>query len=804
MIISLSWLRDYVDIDIAPKELANILTMAGFEVEAVSEKRPSFSGVVTAEIISISPHPQADHLSLCRVSTGTNSFEVVCGAKNIFVGAKVPFAQEGAKLGSTIIKTTRIREAISQGMLCSEAELEIGSDATGILILPEGVSLGEPLEEVLPIRDVIFEINVTPNRPDCLSVLGLAREVAALTGKTLRYPDFTVREGEGDISQLASVEILAAELCPRYSARLILDVKVDRSPLWLRQRLEAVGLRAINNIVDVTNYVMLELGQPLHAFDYDLLTGGRIVVRGAREGESFTTLDGKERTLRADTLMICDGEKPVAVAGIMGGLNSEVREDTSRVLLESAYFNPQSIRRTAKWLGMSTDASFRFERGVDISGVITALNRAARMIAELGGGVVLRNYIDQYPRKLKTAVDIPMRVERVKNVLGFDLTQKEMVEVLRSLEMTVTEDKEGYCLVTPPTFRIDITREVDLIEEIARYYGYDRIPVTLPAIAVNPIERDPLDLVISKSREVLIGFGYTEVINYTFVSPTFADMLNLPTSDPRRRLVVINNPLSDEQSVMRPTIVYSLLENSRRNFNVGTRDQRFFEIGRVFLKTSAGCLPEEHNYLTALLAGSRWERSWAYPQQRADFYDLKGCVSGLFAALKIDDVRYNSALREPFLHPGRSCGILIKEQPVGFLGELLPEVSERFDLAECPILFELDLDRLTGFVMDKLNYQEVSRYPACIRDVAFVVGGEMESITIMDVVKSMKEELLEDVSIFDLYEGPGIPSGTKSLGLRFSYRSLNRTLTDEEVNGIHGKVVKKIIELTGVKIRGIN
>ncbi|HLE18163.1 MAG TPA: phenylalanine--tRNA ligase subunit beta, partial [Syntrophales bacterium] len=528
MQVSLGWLKDYVDIEIEPELLAAKLTMAGLEVEAVERREPPFKGVVAAKILAVKPHPKADKLTLCDITDGEKIYSIVCGALNIMVGDVVPLAKTGAVLpGGITIKESRIRGELSCGMLCSEEELGIGCDSSGIMILSrlpgghnstennfemsEGVgktfTLGEELNEALALQDIIFTISVTPNRSDCLSVIGIAREIAVLTGKQLRMPDIALAENEEDIERLASVAIHDPDLCPRYTARVIKNALIKPSPLWMRLRLEAAGLRAINNIVDATNFVLLEMGQPLHAFDYRFLTGGRIVVRRSTEGETFTTLDGKERLLKAGILLICDGEKPVAVGGIMGGINSEVKESTETILLESAYFNPASIRLSAKWLGMNTDASFRFERGVDPEGVIRAQNRAAQLMAKLSEGVICRGVIDNYPRKIETAKNIPLRVKRVCDLAGADIKADEIIPILEGLEMVVREDRkgEGTYLVDPPTFRVDIEREIDLIEEIIRIRGYDSIPATLPTVSLTPVRKATRISLEERVRGILIG-----------------------------------------------------------------------------------------------------------------------------------------------------------------------------------------------------------------------------------------------------------------------------------------------------------
>jgi len=546
MKVSLKWLKDYVDFDLPAQELADRLTMAGLEVDALEEKRADFSGVVVARIVSAKRHPDADKLSLCEASIGDKTLPIVCGAPNVREGILVPLATVGAVIpGGYTIKLTKIRGEVSEGMFCSEEELGIGSDNTGIMVLPDELIPGMPLDQALDLTDTVLDVGVTPNRSDCLSIVGIAREVAAITGKSLRYPAISVPESEEKVSDVTSVTILDPDLCPEYTARIVRNVAIWPSPLWMRQRLEAVGLRAINNVVDITNFVMLELGQPLHAFDFRFLEEGRIVVRKSREGEIFISLDEKERSLKEGTLLICDGVKPVAIAGIMGGLNSEVKDDTSTVLLESAYFNPGSIRRSSRFLGMGTDAAFRFERGIDPQGVVRALDRAAGLMAELADGVSCLGYIDAHPQEVQIAKDIPLRVTRVNDILGLSLTEKEIVPILESLEMKVRPEdgNPGVYRVTPPTCRVDLTREIDLIEEVARLHGYDRIPVTLPAVTASPFAPDPGRLVEDRVRALLNGYGYSEVITYSFVSPSSADLLAFRPDDFRRRM--LNHESSD-------------------------------------------------------------------------------------------------------------------------------------------------------------------------------------------------------------------------------------------------------------------
>lgn len=804
MLASIKWLNDYVDIDLPPQELALALTMAGLEVESITDIKPSFSRVVVGRIDSIATHPQSDQLSICIVSTPDSSFKLVCGAGNIFAGALVPLAPAGARVGSITIEKTVIRGIESEGMLCSEAELAIGEDSSGIMILDRDLTPGTPLEEALYLADTILEIGVTPNRSDCLSLIGIAREVAALTGRKLKYPSRQITEDGADINLLTAVAIQDPDLCPRYSARLIQNVKIAPSPFWLKKRLAAAGLRPINNVVDVTNYVMMELGQPLHAFDHRQLAGGRILVRRAQEGEAFLTLDDKEHILQSDTLMICDAEKPVAIAGIMGGKNSEVEEHTTAILLESAYFSPVSIRRSAKALGMASDASFRFERGIDPEGVVIALDRAAQLIAELAEGRICRHRIDQYPGEIKNATPITLRGKRVNQLLGTELTGNAMTELLSKLEMMVVADEarpDSY-LVAPPSCRVDITREIDIIEEIARIHGYDKIGTTLPTIDSLPATVNKLSRIVRILREKLSGGGYTEVINYSFVPEGFCENLLLPAGDPRRRLVRIGNPLTEDQSVMRTSLVYSLLENWRRNANQGCHDLRIFETGRAYFQTGDGQLPEETNLLAALMTGRRYGEGLDIPDFKADFYDLKGTLESLLADLNFERVTFTAVSGEPFLHPGRTCHVHLGDEKIGILGEINPLVLDKFDLKNRALVLEIDLDKLAELYEGKVTFRELSKFPPSVRDAAFIVDEKTPAEQILSVVYLAGEVLLEKVQVFDLYSGPGLPAATKSLGLRFHYRSQERTLTDEEVNEIHRGIIGQINEKTGARLRG--
>ncbi|HUH65124.1 MAG TPA: phenylalanine--tRNA ligase subunit beta [Syntrophales bacterium] len=802
MLVSLNWLKEFVDIGMPASELADHLTMAGLEVEAVSEVAPPFTNVVVAKILSLKPHPETDKYYFCDVAAGEETYPIVCGARNIRMGDIVPLAKIGATLpGGYTIRSTKIRSVASHGMLCSEQELGIGDDASGIMILGNDLNIGQDLGEALNLRDTVLDVGITPNRSDCLSMIGIAREIAAIAGAALRYPDVSVSENDTDIKSITSVAILDPDLCPRYSARIIKDVAIKPSPLWMRRRLEAVGLRAINNIVDVTNYVMMELGQPLHAFDYRFLEEGRIVVRRSRGGETFTSLDEKERLLETDTLMICDGKKPVAIGGIMGGLNSEVKEDTGTILLESAYFTPSSIRKSAKALGMSTDAAFRFSRGIDPEGVIKALNRAARIMAEVSGGNVCKGYIDEYPKKVVSSENMGLRTARVNHVLGINISSPEIVKILESLGMTVRAEKDGVFKVTSPTYRTDIIREIDLIEEVARLYGYDRIPETLPPVSVTPVVKDRQEIVTGRIREIIRGSGFSEIITYSFISPDSTKRLGISPDDDRSKTVRIRNPLTEDQAVMRTTLVYSLLDTMKTNAHSGSLDLRMFEVGRVFIHEKKGELPTEKNMIGCLITGKRYDDMWSQGLD-ADFFDMKGCVENIFDGLKIREIEFRSDYRETFLHPGRCCGIYAQGRFMGFLGEVHPDTMLSFDLKSRACVAELDVDVIGSIFSDEILSRELPRFPSVVRDVAFLISDDVEAANVLKLALEMDKELLEKVNVFDVYSGKSIPGGKKSLGIRFVYRASNRTLKDDEVNELHGKLVRKIVDVTGARIRG--
>lgn len=801
MIVSYNWLKEYVDFDLSPDDLAALLTMLGLEVEGVERVGEGLDDVVVAKVEERQQHPNADKLSLCRVNDGREILTIVCGASNFKSGDTVALARIGAVLpGDFKIKRSKIRGEESFGMLCSEKELGLAEESAGIMILPDTYVLGTPLFQAMGLKDTIFEVGLTPNRPDCLSVVGIAREIGAKLGKKIRYPEFELSEKGSLAAGSAKVVIEDSELCPRYTARLIRNCSIKPSPSWLVNRLQASGMRSINNVVDITNYVLMELGHPLHAFDFDLVAGGTIRVRRATEGEIFTTLDSQERTLVASDLVICDAERPVALAGIMGGENSEIRDTTTTILLESAYFNPSAIRRTSKRLGLHTESSHRFERGADVEMARTALDRAASLIAELGGGEIAEGAIDVYPQYLAKRT-IEFRLERSNALLGLNLSADEVLDIFQNLEFDCSVKGEGLFAVTVPTFRVDLEREIDLIEEVARVNGYEKIPTSMPRARVFS-DRPPLHQRLERMvRSFLVGEGLSEVINFSFITPSEFDKIGLPSDDIRRTTVKLLNPLSDEQAVMRTTLLPGLLNTVVTNVSHRTLSPRLFELRRVYLPKEGRELPEEPLHVAGLLVGSRYPEGWNQDKSAVDFFDVKGLLESLFGLLSLPEVTYSVEGVDCFYHPGKSARIYCSNELLGSLGEIHPDVQERYGLDQPLYYFELDFEKLVHHSGEAKRVTPPPRFPDVQRDIALLIPAECPAAEIVNTVSGFRVKELENTEIFDYYTGVHVPEGKKSIAVRLTYRGSDRTLTDDEVNRIHGKVVESLTKKLDVSIR---
>ncbi|HSV93804.1 MAG TPA: phenylalanine--tRNA ligase subunit beta, partial [Desulfobacterales bacterium] len=688
-----------------------------------------------------------------------------------------------------------LRGQRSEGMLCSAAELALGTDTDGILILDGNPTVGEPLNRALKLSDPVLEIDLTPNRADCLSLIGVAREVAAIQRTRLSRPALTLDESDPPAERLAAVTIDAPDHCPRYVARVVEGVRVGPSPFWLQDRLRSVGQRPINALVDVTNFVMLETGQPLHAFDLDRLAGRRIVVRTAAAGERFVTLDDKERVLDADMLVICDAEKPVAIAGVMGGQNSEITEATTRVLIESAWFDPVSVRRTSKRLGLGTDASRRFERGVDPTGALAAADRAAMLIAQIAGGRVARGAVDAHPRPWSPR-PIRLSVRATHRLLGNRVPRARIGRLLAGIEFAVepTADRDVLS-VTAPSFRVDVSRPEDLVEEVARLAGFDTIPVTFPALPAGARYDAPRLELRRRMRERLNGCGFSEVITYSFVHGRSCDRLQLADGDPRRRVVTVLNPLAEDQAVMRPSLLPGLLETLRFNLAQQTRRVKLFEIGKVYLDRGAGELPEEPEIAAGLWSGPRAPLAWHGRETACDFYDLKGAVETLLSGLKLDDVRFE---RLPdaeclTLRPGHAARIVHGEREIGRVGEVHPAVAKAYDLKQTAFVFELDVAAVEAAVSAIRFRMRTPRFPAVTRDVTLVVDRGLEAQAVLDAIAGMGIRLLEHVQVVAVFDGDPVPAGKRSLSFRLTYRSPEKTLEDGEVNALQQTVTDRLL-----------
>jgi len=796
MKVSLSWLKDYVNIDVDVAKLADSLTMAGLEVDDLVDRYAYLDNVVVGRILEVMPHPHSDTLFVCRVELGNEIRSIVCGATNIKKGDIVPVALPGTQLPSGItIEVEHIRGQLSEGMLCSEGELALGIDRSGILLLPKQCVPGSKIATALGLSDTVIEFDLTPNRSDCLSIIGIAREVAAILKTALKYPAVDVPPGRTPIEELTSVTIEAPDHCPRYAARVLSDVKISSSPFWLQDRLNSVGLRSISNVVDVTNFVMMEMGQPLHAFDFDRLAEHRIVVKTATEGQCFTTLDGTEHQLTADMLMICDGKRPVALAGIMGGLESEIENNTTRVLIESAYFNPISIRRSSNQLGLCTESSHRFERGVDPEGIRKALDRAAQLMVQLTGGELAAGVIDAYPTPIRKRV-IDLSVKRTNRLLGTRLSQSEVESYLKSIELNVESLDEDRLRVRPPTFRVDLKRPEDLMEEVARLKGYDCIPLTHPVSEVVGSKKNRRLELRDKLRQILVGCGFSEVITYSFIAREDCDRLLLAEQDPRRQMVSILNPLTEDQSVMRTSLLPGLLSTMYRNMAQQNEDLRIFELGKIFLNASRDELPIEQEAIAGLWTGARYSKTWHFKQTKVDFYDIKGVVEAICAGLDVGKVQFTPLKphESPYLMPGCAVEVYAGGEKLGSSGELAPVVLRNYNLKQTAYCFDLNFDRLLAHIREKKVAKPISKFPSTIRDMAIIIDDAVEAQHVLDFIYAIGEPLMEAVQIFDVYKGRPIPEKKKSMALRFTYRSFDRTLTDNEVNQVHEKLTHKVVE----------
>ena len=800
MKLTLNWLREFVELVLPLDELCEALVMAGLEVESVAEHHPIWAPVEIAEIASVAQHPNADRLRLCQVRRAQGPVAIVCGASNMKAGDKVALAPPDTALpdGRRIARAT-IRGQVSEGMLCAARELELPGDEDGIMILPADAPLGTRLVDYLGADDTVLELGVTPNRGDCLSVLGVAREIAALTGARLQLHEANLDEYDPPTSAAVKIAVEAPDLCPRYAARVVRDVRIGQSPPWMRTRLTLVGQRPISNVVDVTNYVMIERGQPLHAFDLAHVADARIVVRRAGSRQEFTTLDGIERLLLPDDLVIADGRAPVALAGIMGGANSEIRDETSTVLLESACFAPAGIRRTARRLALTSDSSYRFERGVDPTTTVAALARAAELIAETAGGTVARGAVDRHAARPPRPVPIRLRAARVNAVLGTTLSGAEIERPLRALGASVAGSAKTAFRVVPPPYRTDLTSEIDLVEEVARLSGYDAIPATTPAIVAGgtglATAREPG----SRLRQLLQASGFTEAVLTAMGSAEdnrrFPGLPDLP-GDP----VVLRNPPSTDAAELRRSLIPGLLRALDENRRQGEPLVALLASGRIYARVDERF--HEGRALALVLAGT-WPAPVIGEQPRpAALADLKGALQLGFDRLALKPVRWERLESEaPYLHPGKSARITVDGVLCGVAGALHPDVALERGLDGDVWVAELDMVRVVQYCPRRVVFQPLPRFPAVLRDLAVVVGSDFQAQQVLDTMREVAPPLVEDVQVFDQYTGAPIPEGKKSLAYSISYRAPDRTLTDDEVNALHEQLVARLVERLPVEVR---
>lgn len=800
MKILLSWLKNYVDlIGISPEEISHKLTMAGLEVEDVYSEAEVYKGFIVGLVKCKQKHPNADKLTLCTVSDGEKDFQVICGAPNVQENQRIVFAPIGTIIpqGQLKIEKAKIRGIESFGMICSEAELNISENHEGIMVLPDDMKIGAPITEALKLNDVVFEIGITPNRPDALSHIGVARELAALYSKSLILPKIKLKESKHSINEFASIEIEDEINCPRYSSLVVRNVEIKESPQWLKDNLTKIGLRPISNVVDITNYIMYETGQPLHAFDLDLLTGNKIIVKSTQSESVFTTLDSKQRNLPIGTLMICDAEKPVAIAGVMGGENSEINSKTKNLLIESAYFNPASIRRTSRALALSTDASYRFERGTDPNNSLYVARRAAQLISEICNGEVLKGSIDVYPQKIKPK-KILFRNKQVKRILGYTIQLAKIKKIFSNLGFEVFDGTSDGITISVPAFRPDIEREIDLIEEIARIHGYDNIP-TISKIAVTLHKRVDESEFADQVRDIANSLGFFEMINNPLVSKKLASYYENP--------IQILNPQNMDMEFLRNSLLPGALSVISRNINSGEKDLSLFEIGNIFIKNSSEELKSFNDFtesqkLIFILTGRANSKEWHSNERNFDFFDLKGVINTFLSKISLDNF-----LNDSYYHNGNNLYkfLLTKSflnKVLGKGGKVKKEVLSEFGIDQDVYSFEFDLQSLMKVERVDKKFIEPGKFPKIFRDFAFIFDKAILAEEIISHIKSEGSILLKTVKLFDLFEGESVGIDKKSLAFSLEYGSDDRTLTEVEVEKDFTALIKSVTQKFNAILRG--
>lgn len=802
MRVPLSWLKEYIELSQTPIQIAKMLTLAGLEVDAVETIAPSFTNVVVGRVLKVEKHPNADKLVVAQVTDGKENFQVVCGAPNCREGMKTAFAKIGASLpdegGKEFkVKLSKIRGVESSGMLCSGKELHVNEDSDGIMEFSTNAVEGTNVADMF--ADTVFEISLTPNLSHCACVVGVARELAAHTGSKMKHPEVKVTETGPKITDLTKVTILDTARCPRYSCRIINNVKIGPSPEWLQNRLNACGIRPINNIVDITNYVLLELGQPLHAFDFDKLQGKQIVVRTAQEGEKFVTLDGKERILKSDDLLISDMSRGVATAGVMGGLDSEVTPQTTNILLESAFFLPSAIRKTSKRLGLMTDASHRFERGVDPNGVIAAADRAASLMAEIAGGQIATGIIDQKEKDFNPK-KVNFRLSRTNSVLGTHLSVGEVENILSRLEMPYEWDGHDTFKVTVPTYRFDIFGEIDMIEEVARIYGYENIDKKVPYYSSSTLPNTPIFSFEREMRSRLMGEGLQEFLTCDLIGPSMLNTIKGADDILEEGMIQILNPTSVEQSILRTSLLPGLLQVVKYNYDHQNHNLRGFEIGRIHYKK--GDQYHEEYVAAIVLTGQNRPHSWKHKPHESDFFDLKGIVENILIELGIEGYSFrNNHL--PTLHTGRQASIYVGDNEIGTLGEVHPAILRRLDVPQRILFAEMDLQSL--FRLRKLTQKmtPLPIYPCSERDWTIKLKEKTPIDQVFGAIHSIPTKLLEEVTLLDVYRSEKLGNEFKNVTFHFVYRDKEKTIAQEAVDAEHARVTTDSLNLIHELQKGV-
>ena len=799
MKISLNWIKDYVNLDgITTEEIVDKLTMSGLEVEDYVDETKKYSGIIVGLVKEVEKHPDADKLTVCTVSDGKSDLQIICGAPNVQKGQNVVLAKIGSVVpkGEMEIKKVKIRGVESNGMICAEDELELSDDHSGIIVLDEQFSSGTPISEVLNLNDVILDIAVTPNRPDALSHIGVARDLAAIFNRELRIPKVDYQESQQNINQLANVEVEDKVNCPRYSASVVTGVTIKESPSWLKNKLEKIGLRPINNVVDITNFILHELGQPLHAFDLDQLARKKIVVRSIASEMNFTTLDSKSRILPKDTMMICDGEREVAIAGVMGGENSEVTESTKNILIESAYFNPASIRRTSKKLQLATDSSYRFERGTDPANTVFAAKRAAQLIASLADGEIAKGVIDEFAGRIRNT-ELTMRLTRLKKILGYDVHKAEVIRILQKLGINLLKDLGDSLEVIVPTFRPDIEREADLVEEVARIAGYEKIPV-IQKVSITLDKRIDEFEIEDRIREYAASLGFNEMVNNPLIPETVSKLTGAP--------IEISNPQSMDMAYLRTSLLVSALPSISSNIKKGEKDIAVFEIGKVFndLQNNINNFSdfEEKKKLLFILTGRKQSRQWYSQEKEYDIYDLKGIINSFLVKFSLDNVlndSYNSIQNKIYDY---QFTINLKDSVFGIGGKLNNNVLNRFDIRQPVYSFEADLSLIDKLLSDRKAFKELLKYPKVLRDFAFLFDKSVKYASVKEFIIEQSSDILKSVELFDIFENIEIGEDKKSMAFSLEYFDFNRTLTDEEVDKDFQSLIKKVITHFNAILRG--